>query len=392
MWPCWFTPRGKPAYQTIEAAFTQPQAHFEDELGLGVIAPSSWDASAATLPGQVMLDKVYVKNAVQRNATCNDGTPLAYYIKRSPTGSTSWIIYLEGGGLCYDLKTCASRSKILTSSTPWPTRLGAVGIFNNLTDNRFADWNKVIVIYCTSDLYSGSVPQGSGALGWSFQGSRVVPSVLEDLDADLRTGSELLFTGGSAGGVGTFVNYPYVKQTITWMPVRALPDAGWFLSTMPPYSKSAAPLPDMLKKGMALWDGKPPAKCAAALGDKAYLCYSGPVVYNFMPAPLSDMMVCKAQMDAWTVGHDGVKMPLNAAEVAWLIELGAQTRETFAIDKVINLFSADCVYHTSLQLLWDDVKVGNTTLHQAVEQWYFDNQVSHHEDTCTTPFCNDSCV
>ncbi len=50
------------------------------------------------------------------------------------------------------------------------------------------------------------------------------------------------------------------------------------------------------------WCGaQPPANCAAALGSNAWQCYSGPVVYNFMPAPASDMFIQKAQTDAWTV-------------------------------------------------------------------------------------------
>ena len=286
-------------------------------------------ATDVTFPGQIIMDYVSIKNAAARNATCNDGTAAGYYLHMSPTNSTKWMIYLEGGGLCYDLESCTKRPKILTSSTPWPKQLGAYGILNNLTTNRFNDFNKVgagacsvvwgahglqrgicrlqvIVIYCTSDLYSGTVAQGNGLLGWSFHGHYIVPSVIEDLQQlpSFALGTELLFTGGSAGGVGVFVNYPYVKETVTWMPVKALPDAGWFLTTIAPYSKKSVPVPKMLKEGMAAWRGLPGTKCMDALGADAYQCYSGPIAYLYMPQPLSDLMVCKAQTDAWTVGHD----------------------------------------------------------------------------------------
>lgn len=253
---------------------------------------------------------------------------------------------------------------------------------------------QVIVIYCTSDLYSGTVAQGSGLLGWSFHGHYIVPAVLQDLAAipAFRGGSELLFTGGSAGGIGTFVNYPLVKSTVSWMPVKALPDAGWFLTTMPPYSKKSEPLGTMLQKGHAAWRGLPPALCSAALGSKAYLCYSGPVVYKFMPAPLADILVLKSQNDEWTVDHDGLKFPYDAAELAWLVEFAAEVRASFVVDNVANVFSANCVYHTSLQLLWTSLAINGTKLSTAVQDWYFNNATVHLVDSCTTPLCNDSCI
>lgn len=188
------------------------------------------------------------------------------------------------------------------------------------------------------------------------------------------------------------MNYPLVKSQLSHITVKALPDAGWFLTTMAPYSSKALPLPKMLEEGMSLWDGRPPAACMAALGQKAYLCYSGPYVYNFMPAPPTDMFVQKAQMDAWTLGHDGVKAPYTAAEIEWMVELAAEVRATFTLDKVPNVFSANCIYHTSIQLLWDTVRIANTTLGQAVQQWYFGGKQVALVDSCATPLCNPTCV
>ena len=100
------------------------------------------DTAKGLNPGEDLLTKVLFADAANRNATCNDGTAAGYYIKKSPTGSKSWIIYLEGGGLCYDLDSCATRPKFLTSSTPWPDTLGTMGILGNETSNQFGDWNK----------------------------------------------------------------------------------------------------------------------------------------------------------------------------------------------------------------------------------------------------------
>jgi len=44
-------------------------------------------------------------------AVCNDGTSAAYAWKKSPTGSNRWLIYLAGGGMCYDHDSCVERAK-----------------------------------------------------------------------------------------------------------------------------------------------------------------------------------------------------------------------------------------------------------------------------------------
>ena len=39
-------------------------------------------------------------------ALCNDGSPGAYYWKKSPTGSSRWIVMLLGTEGCYDKFSC----------------------------------------------------------------------------------------------------------------------------------------------------------------------------------------------------------------------------------------------------------------------------------------------
>jgi len=198
---------------------------------------------------------------------------------------------------------------------------------------------QVIVIYCTSDLYSGQLA-ATGLLNFSFYGQNVVPALLQDLEADLANATDVLFTGGSAGGIGVLVNWPLVHKVLgagaRVQRLRAVPDAGWFLTTMKPYSPKSVPVTTQLQDGMALWNGQPNPTCRAAMGEKgAYQCYSGPITYPFLPAP-ADMMVLKAQTDAWTLGNDGIslKPPYKAAELTWLIELAAEVRATFQLDKV----------------------------------------------------------
>ena len=46
---------------------------------------------------------------IDPNAVCNDGTPAIYFWKESPTNSTEWLLYFEGGEFCNDDTSCTSR-------------------------------------------------------------------------------------------------------------------------------------------------------------------------------------------------------------------------------------------------------------------------------------------
>ncbi len=66
-----------------------------------------------------------------------------------------WMVYLEGGGWCYDQETCAGRSTDLTSSKDYPPSDNFDGIFNS-SDPRLRDANLAYVKYCTSDGHVGA--------------------------------------------------------------------------------------------------------------------------------------------------------------------------------------------------------------------------------------------
>ena len=38
------------------------------------------------------------------------GSPGAFWIRESPTGSTKWIVMFEGGGWCYEEADCVARA------------------------------------------------------------------------------------------------------------------------------------------------------------------------------------------------------------------------------------------------------------------------------------------
>lgn len=47
-------------------------------------------------------------SASNSTALCNDFTRAGFFIRRN-TASNNWIVFLEGGGLCYNTNTCNKR-------------------------------------------------------------------------------------------------------------------------------------------------------------------------------------------------------------------------------------------------------------------------------------------
>ena len=187
---------------------------------------------------------------------CLDGSPYGFYFVPSKTGSTKWTISIEGGGWCYDERDCYSRSKMdLGSSKGWAAEAAhwGCGCMNTVGDGIDGDCNcalnrkrgpctvvaaarkhsvrvlSPVTTACaraTSHLTSAGLymPYADGA---SFSGYRPKPwpvpgspgehltfRGIKNLDATLDwafahgmdKASEFVLTGGSAGGLSTFLH------------------------------------------------------------------------------------------------------------------------------------------------------------------------------------------
>lgn len=139
--------------------------------------------------------------------------------------SRTWLIYLEGGGWCYDSASCKSRcgdpsnpSKVgRCSSKKFADTLSVGGIFWPATNDDLKHAHKAFVKFCTSDAHMGD----GEAFGFQFRGQRVVHAVLLDLVQTKGLGSgeggrrdRVIFGGSSAGARGAMVHLDYVKEML----------------------------------------------------------------------------------------------------------------------------------------------------------------------------------
>lgn len=70
-----------------------------------------WLPASVGQQGQASLPtsgKMVWVSASNSTALCNDFTRAGFFIRRNTT-SNNWVVFLEGGGLCYNTDTCNRR-------------------------------------------------------------------------------------------------------------------------------------------------------------------------------------------------------------------------------------------------------------------------------------------
>jgi hypothetical protein len=181
--------------------------------------------------------QLHMLPAEQYNATCTDGSPVGFYFEPSASGQqTKFIFWLKGGSACWSYEDCVARQTEFTpsgvgalgSSRGWNPTYTGLGIQNtNPADNpEFFDFNMIYLEYCSGDQWRGEQlipmnPWGEGNKTFAFAGHLHLSQVV-DFVLDRYTPTEVILTGGSAGGVGAFVN------------------ADWMASRLPASTKFAA--------------------------------------------------------------------------------------------------------------------------------------------------------
>jgi cysteine-rich repeat protein len=213
-------------------------------------------------------------------ARCRDGSPAGFAVNMHPEADKV-VIYLEGGGACFEEFTCG----VNPANTPVDRRspIGR-GIFDRAhPDNPLADWHWVYVHYCTGDVFAGTredvmVPEVGVQqfVGYDNVGlflDRIVPTFA---DAEL-----VLLTGVSAGGYGAAANFQRVVRDFQGVPVVMLDDSG------PPMSRDyIAPCLQAMWRELYGFERSMLADCGAACpnGDDYVLDLSENLVTRYPDA------------------------------------------------------------------------------------------------------------
>ncbi|MFT3754922.1 MAG: pectin acetylesterase-family hydrolase [Pseudoxanthomonas sp.] len=166
-------------------------------------------------------------------AVCDDGTPTGIGVNLN--GSKDLLVFLNGGGACWDYQTCA----VLNTSSHGPygrAQFSAVAggtggtILDRAAPNPFANYNLVYVPYCTGDIHGGdnviTYTSGTSQKVIHHKGRANVVAYLKRLAATIPAGGKIVVSGSSAGGFGSNMVYDLFHQYFGASKLSMLDDSG----------------------------------------------------------------------------------------------------------------------------------------------------------------------
>jgi hypothetical protein len=273
-------------------------------------------------------------NTTYPDARCNDGTPAGYIFRPgSGLGTRRWVVNFTHYSFCESNEACAGRDNTLLSTKAFKSGVSAGPAMTAMLspdpdDNPdFYDANTVLVIYCSSDIFTGDktptktpFDKSDAAETWYFQGRAIAVAVVQDLLArqGMSDATELLFTGDSSGAFGLLLN---VNDLLPLLPsgIRTVvaPDGG-FLQDFGAYDVNdpdtdyvsparPTPIETVMATGHDFWGGRGDRLCDAAAHTSLEhtQCYITGLVMQggYIPPPV---LAVNALDDLFQLNTDGM--------------------------------------------------------------------------------------
>ncbi|XP_058083556.1 pectin acetylesterase 12-like [Magnolia sinica] len=381
-----------------------------EEFNLSEILSASAFEAAANRP--VMVGLSYVKGADELGAVCLDGTPSAYHLDRGfGSGMDSWLVHLEGGGWCSDIKSCVGRKKNhLGSSNQMERVLRFTGILSNKAEENpdFYNWNRVKVRYCDGASFSGEGVNEEENL--FFRGQRIWSAVMEELlSLGMSFAKQALLSGCSAGGLASIIHCDQFRELFPpTIKVKCLSDGGLFLDVKDISGKRTL---KSIYDGVISLQGVEsnlPEPCTSRLSPD--MCFFPENLVNEVDTPL---FLLNAAYDAWQVQASLAPLSAdldgdwsackldhakcNATQLAFLEDFRSQMLHHLDMFSTYNkngFFINSCFAHcqSERQDTWfanDSPQNGNKRIAEAVADWYFDRSEVMEVD-CPYP-CGQTC-
>eukprot|EP01047_Picozoa_sp_COSAG01_P048819 COSAG01_NODE_4783_length_4747_cov_3.078959_3_plen_340_part_00 len=275
-------------------------------------------------------------------AAALDGSAYGFYFVRYAGDIAAhrnrWTISIMGGGWCVGVTSCFARSQETThdgkpgslgSSTPWVGQKHGCSCMNtNATHVETEGCNCIQMLYLDGGSFSGNVAEpvpvpGEPGKFVHYRGLRNLDATLEYAFAHLGLGlaTEVVVTGGSAGGLSTFLHVDRIAQRVKagakdCQVVTAAPVVGFFLDHAifrqmhsPPHHAATSHLLELAQPGQRIVPqmGYPHSgnysswmqtvyadqnitaallpRCLATYADTPHLCFMSPHMVAFITTP-----------------------------------------------------------------------------------------------------------
>ncbi|KAL4324039.1 hypothetical protein GQ457_11G010930 [Hibiscus cannabinus] len=184
----------------------------------------------------LMVGLTLITSAGAKGAVCLDGTLPGYHWHRGyGSGANSWLIQLEGGGWCNNIRNCVYRKKTRRGSSRYMEKqIPFTGILSEKAEENpdFFNWNRVKLRYCDGASFTGDSENKAAQL--QFRGQRIWLAAMEDLmSKGMRNAKQALLSGCSAGGLASILHCDEFRNILPrTSKVKCLSDAGLFLDAV----------------------------------------------------------------------------------------------------------------------------------------------------------------
>lgn len=173
------------------------------------------------------------------DAFCGNSSTTGIGINPSATGGTRLVIFLTGGGGCWDTLTCIT----LQTAANFNTGYGQSNFNNDVASflnagffdrtrasNPFRNDSFVFVPYCSGDVHSGNNPSVNyGGNIRRHVGYANVGAYLERIVPTFANASRVILAGSSAGGFGATGNWLRTQAAFGNVRVDMIDDSGTFM-------------------------------------------------------------------------------------------------------------------------------------------------------------------
>jgi len=239
----------------------QYQEYRMNRILLAFVLLLSFHAVGQTqLPDLDSLDSGW--NTIATDGLCSSGTPYQFYVKPGG-GRDGLLVFFNGGGGCWFGQACdlTSEPNIHTPFDDLDQNNPALGggIFDfTRTGNPFAQFDMVVLPYCTGDVHIGGGPreynyknaEGADVVVMVYHnGMQNSSTVLDWVYANYAAPSRIVVSGSSAGAIGASLHGGLLAEHYASIPITLIADAAGaygspFLSTVHNAWNTAAGLPD----------------------------------------------------------------------------------------------------------------------------------------------------
>ncbi|KAG8369008.1 hypothetical protein BUALT_Bualt15G0105600 [Buddleja alternifolia] len=345
-------------------------------------------------------------------AVCLDGTLPGYHFHPGfGSGASSWLVNLEGGGWCNNIRSCVYRKTTRRgSSNYFEKQLAFTGILSNKASENpdFYNWNRVKIRYCDGASFAGDSENKARVL--QFRGQRIWQAAIEELmSKGMRNAKQALLSGCSAGGLATILHCDEFRNFFpTSTKVKCLSDAGLFLDAV---DVSGGRTLRKFYGGVVSLQGVQrnlPSTCTNHLDPTS--CFFPQNLIANIKTPL---FILNAAYDAWQV-QESLAPPsadprgnwrdcrrniqkCSASQIQFLQGFRnsmVNAVKGFGASRQSGLFINSCFLHcqSERQNFWfsnNCPKIGNKAIATAVGEWYFD-RASVKAIDCPYP-CDKTC-